>query len=316
MQGPAARSDVAQPPRLRHTCPMSLPTAYSALRTFRRPALALPGLWRVALVIIGFEVAFSTTPYILDPYIDWSWPDAVLETLNYAGFGLDLAALLVLIALLHRRGPASLIGPRRAMLRDLGRVLVAVCLVLLVQQPFDLAPDLSDLILAPLGHWFLWLIPAALAILLQVATEEIYFRGYLTQQLAAISLKKRVWMLLPSVYFGTSHLLNGDGLAEGALWAVWAAMLGAACADLTARTGNLGAAIGLHLGNNLFAALVLGFMGAPGFGLALFLLPDTAETINTAGLEGLASSATLFDLAYSAMGVLVMWLAARIAIRA
>lgn len=315
MQTRIARSDIAQPHRLRHTCAMPLPVPYSALRTFRRPALALPGLWRTALVILGFEVAFATTPFILDPFVDWSWPDQVLEVLNYAGFGLDLAALLVLVALLHNRGPGSMTGPLRPLLRDLGRVLVAVCLVLLVQQPFDLAPDLSDLILAPLGRWFVWLIPAALAILLQVATEEIYFRGYLTQQLAAFSLKRRVWMLLPSVYFGTSHLLNCDGLAEGVLWAVWATMLGAACADLTARTGNLGAAIGLHLGNNLFAALVLGFIGTPGFGLALFLLPQGAEAIDTAGLEGLATSATLLDLAYSGMGVLVMWLAARVAIR-
>ena len=62
-------------------------------------------------------------------------------------------------------------------------------------------------------------------------------------------------MVLPSVMFGALHFWNGNGAAEGVLWAIWATALGIACADLTARTGNLGAAIGLHMANNVFALL-------------------------------------------------------------
>ncbi|MFZ3582093.1 CPBP family intramembrane glutamic endopeptidase [Loktanella sp. DJP18] len=295
---------------------MHLPDAYRPLLTFRRAAEPLTDLWRIALVWIGFEAGFALTPMLATPFVGPQWSDAGIEVLSYAGFGLDLIVLLVLVRLLHRRGLGSLIGPRPAFWRDLRRSLIAVCLVLLVQQPFDLGPDIPWLTLAPVGGWLVWLIPAALAIAVQVTTEEVYFRGYLTQQLAARDLRRRVWLVGPSVYFGISHLLNGAGLAEGALWAVWAGLLGAACGDLVARTGNLGAAIGLHLGNNLFAALVLGYVGTPGFGLALFLLPADTYVENADGLAGLLSPMTFLDLAYSALGVLVMWLAARVAVRA
>ena len=295
---------------------MRVPDRYLPLLNLRRAARPRTEVWRVVLVWIGFEAGFAITPLLIMPYIDPGWSDALQEVLIYAGFGLDLIILLVLIRLLHKRGLGSLIGPRPALWRDLRRSLVAVSLVLLIQQPFDLGPDLPGLTLAPVGGWLSWLMPAALAIALQVTTEEVYFRGYLLQQMAAVDLRRRAWLVFPSVYFGFSHLFNGAGLAEGVLWAIWAGLLGAACADLTARTGNLGAAIGLHLGNNLFAALVLGYVGTPGFGLALFLLPEGTYVENTDGLAALLSPFTVVDLTYSAMGVLVMWLAARLAVRA
>ena len=295
---------------------MRLPDPYLPLLSFRRAALPRTELWRVVLVWIGFEVSFALVPVLVMPLVDPDWSDAVQEVLIYAGFGIDLIVLLVLVRLLHGRGLRSLIGPRGPFGRDLRRSLIAVGLVLLVQQPFSLWPDLPDLTLADPVRWLGWLVPATLAIALQVTTEEVYFRGYIQQQMAAIDLRRRAWLVFPSVYFGFSHLLNGAGLAEGTLWAIWAGMLGAACADLTARTGNLGAAIGLHLGNNLFAAFVLGSVGWPGYGLALFLLPEGSSAENTDGLGALLSPFTAVDLVFSAMGVLVMWLAARVAVKA
>ena len=295
---------------------MRLPDPYLPLLAFRRAALLRSDSWRVVVVCLGFEAGFAVTPLLVTPYIDPGWSDALQEVLVYAGFGLDLTILLILIRLLHRRGLGSLIGTGTTFRRDLGRSLLAVSIVLLIQQPFDLGADLPLLTLAPVAGWLTWLLPAVLAIALQVTTEEVYFRGYLQQQLAARDLRRRVWLVVPSVYFGFSHLYNGAGLAEGTLWAIWAGMLGAACADLTARTGNLGAAIGLHLGNNLFAALVLGYVGTPGYGLALFLLPAENYVENADGLSALLSPLSAVDLVYSAMGVLVMWLAARVAVRA
>ena len=295
---------------------MRLPDPYLPLLTFRRAAIPRTEIWRVVLVWIGFEASFALAPLLVMPLVNPGWSDALQEVLVYAGFGIDLIVLLVLIRLLHRRGLRSLIGPRKPFWRDLARALIAVGFVLLVQQPFLLWPDLPDLSLADPARWLGWLAPATLAIALQVTTEEVYFRGYLQQQMAALDLRRRSWLVFPSVYFGFSHLLNGAGLAEGTLWAVWAGMLGAACADLTARTGNLGAAIGLHLSNNLFAALVLGSVGTPGYGLALVLLPEDGFAPNTDGLGALLSPFTAVDLVFSAMGVLVMWLAARVAVRA
>ena len=92
--------------------------------------------------------------------------------------------------------------------------------------------------------WLALLPFAVLAILIQVTTEEIVFRGYLQQQFACLSSSRWVWMFLPSLLFGTWHFWNGNSVAEGQDYVVWATKLELACADLPARTGNQGAAIG------------------------------------------------------------------------
>lgn len=287
--------------------------------TFIAPARVYCAVWRIAAVVLGFEIAFSLTPGLIAPFIEWNLPveSPILTLLDFAAFVLPALALIGLIRLFHHRGLRTLVGPAQPFWRDLGRVLIAVCLVLLVQQPVLLWPDLP--FVAQVRNpaiWALWLLPALVAIAVQVSTEEIYFRGYLTQQLAVLSSYRRVWLLVPSVYFGGSHLLNGNGLADGVLWAAWAGALGAACGDLTARTGNLGAAIGLHLGNNLFATVVIGVTNMPGSGLALLLLPPEDVSLYTGALDTLWTPLTLLDVAVGGTGVAVMWLAARVAVRA
>ena len=90
---------------------------------------------------------------------------------------------------------------------------------------------------------------------------------------------------------------------------IWATALGLACADLTARTGNIGAAIGLHIANNLFAFVVSGVQGWPSSGLALLLFPYEDPFAYDYSLEA------LFEIITMCLSVHVMWLAARIAIK-
>ena len=100
------------------------------------------------------------------------------------------------------------------------------------------------------------------------AAEELLFRGYLTQALAARFRSPLAWALVPSLAFGALHW---DGAAYGAdAWLAVAAAtaVGLALADVTARTGNLSAAIGLHFANNVAALLVVAMPG-PTAALAL-----------------------------------------------
>jgi hypothetical protein len=94
---------------------------------------------------------------------------------------------------------------------------------------------------------------------------------------------------------------------------LWAFAFGLAASDLTARTGSLGAAIGFHLSNNIFAFLVVGEAGLMDGGLALFLLPPLPiggeEAIMDA--DPILSTALAVDLAI----LLLAWLAVRVAIR-
>jgi membrane protease YdiL (CAAX protease family) len=85
-------------------------------------------------------------------------------------------------------------------------------------------------------------------------------------------------MGLPSILFGLAHLdlSNGPLLA----WLVVAAtgLFGLCAADLTARTGNIGAAWGFHFANNVVAILVVSLSGTLS-GLALYVTPfGPAET--------------------------------------
>ena len=297
---------------------------YAPLRDFIRPAWAARDLWRVILMILLFEFVFNLSPSIFalllptealrDAFFEGTTAFGTLA--QFASFGIATGGFVVLLKLLHQRGFWSLIGPADRAFVDMFRVAILVGFWLLV---IELAPpwiDRSELAeVRNVGIW-LALIPMTLVVLLiQVGTEELFFRGYLQQQLACLSESRLAWMIFPSLMFGGLHYWNGNGAAEGIIWAIWATALGIACADLTARTGNLGAAIGLHLVNNAFALLVVAVDGWPISGLALFVYPYEDPALSAYGAEVLLSPWAIFQLIVMLLTVWIMWVAARIAVR-
>ena len=196
------------------------------------------------------------------------------------------------------------IGPIGFAVRDFFRVfrvvLVLVAIVLVIPAPVGQQPQMH------LGFavWLPLVVPALLAVFLQVATEELIFRGYLQSQLAARFAHPVVWMVIPSVIFGFLHL-NPESYGENAsLIALWAVAFGIVAADLTARSGSLGPAIALHFVNNVVAIMIVA-MQHHWDGLALLHMPygpqDTDHVRAALILEGPI--------------LLCFWLAARIAIR-
>ena len=301
----------------------SMTNPYAAHQNFIAVAKRNPQLWRVVLVVVGFELIFALSSDIMLEVLGiFGAQDAYLEGVSafgtlaqFATFGIGAAGLVMLVNLVHGHGFAVLIGPKRAARRDLIAVTLAVALVLFVQELLPPWYMLADAEMRSLPRWAL-LIPVTLLVLLvQVGTEELMFRGYLQQQLACLSPRRWVWMGLPSVMFGVLHYWNGHGAAEGALWACWATLLGLACADLTARSGNLGPAIGLHLANNAFALLLYGIADWPGTGVALFIFPYEDPAAFSDGIDALMAPWAVLHMATQCLSVLVMWLAARIAIR-
>ncbi|RYH01975.1 CPBP family intramembrane metalloprotease [Salipiger sp. IMCC34102] len=293
---------------------MIWPDRYTLMSRFTAEARPAGGLGSVLVVLVAFEFAF----WLMGLALLWIPASAVdspwATTLDFAGFLLPAAAVLLAVRVMHGRGLRSLIGtPFR---RPLVRAGVAVGIVLALQEPAMLWLDFQgDLTVRPVLSWALWLIPGLAAILLQSGTEELVYRGYLQQQLGARSARPLVWMVIPSVYFGLGHLYNGETLAEGTLWAIWATVLGLACADLTARTGSIGAAVGLHFANNVFASVVIDGEGAPSSGLALLLYPPEAPVELDPGFVALVTPFTVFDIGMTVLSVGVMWLAARVALR-
>ncbi|MFC6688343.1 CPBP family intramembrane glutamic endopeptidase [Jhaorihella thermophila] len=156
----------------------------------------------------------------------------------------------------------------------------------------------------PLSRWLLLLPASLLVVLIQTSAEEILFRGYLQQQLAARFRSPLIWAVVPSVLFAAGHYVPAEAGPNAPLVAAWAGLFGLLMADLTARAGTLGPAIAVHMFNNITSLLLFSTPGQLN-GLALYLLPyDLSDS------EGI-----LPWLAVDFVSIILTWLAARVAIR-
>ena len=167
--------------------------------------------------------------------------------------GMALGWLLAAGAL-HGRGPVSLLGPSRLWVQGFVAALAAVLVIYLplTLLGLRLAPPEPGL---PLMRW-LSLLPLMVPMLfLQIFAEEVLFRGYQQQQLAAL-VARWIWFGIPSVLFALLHIspIAGANLPIVLLGVLTFAFL---AADLAERTGSLGASMGLHFGNNFFGLFIL-----------------------------------------------------------
>ena len=260
---------------------MTLPT----LKSFAAPARGRAEVWRLGLgVLLCLAVYAAVLGLILGGLLVLSWNsgadgyEAYLNISTPRGMLIVLGTFLgmalgpmVAVRVLHGRGVGTLFGRAPVVLRDFVLAFGIAGTVLAVSVVgwsffYDPVPGL------PIERWLLFLPLAILAVLLQTGAEELVFRGYLLQQLAARFRSPLVWAVLPAVLFG---LLHADPASAGAnAWLVVGAatLFGLYAADLTARTGSIGAAWGFHFANNSLALLVIATEGTL-TGLALYLTP-------------------------------------------
>lgn len=265
------------------------------------PARLYPQIWRLILgivlilfVYLGFiGLVFWAGFAYATPFKFLSWANAVMTTqgavptliMLFTFIGMALGPIIAAPAC-HMRGPGTLFGPFDNTLRGF---LTAAGIVMLIFAAYStlmfyLEPPLPNL---PLNEW-LWILPYAVPlILIQTSAEELIFRGYLQQQLAARFNSRFFWMILPSILFASLHW---DRTMGSNAWLVVAVTFGLAliAADLTEKTGSLGAAMGLHFANNLFALLFISVQDTI-TGLSLFVTPftkaDTAELPLVLGID-------------------------------
>lgn len=218
------------------------------------------------------------------------------------GFIFWIVAMAVVLPMVHQRELRPVLGPRvwphfRAVL--LGLLVLYVALIVL--PPWDMLAQSEPNL--PLSKWLALLPLSLLCILIQVTAEELIFRGYLQQQLAARVSSPVVWMGVPSALFALAHY---DGAMGGNAWliVIWAGMFGLLMADLTARSGSLGPAIAVHLINNCFAILLISPPDSLA-GLSLY-----TYTFSLADEDAVLA---LLPVDFALM--LVSWLTARLALR-
>ena len=83
------------------------------------------------------------------------------------------------------------------------------------------------------------------------------FRGYLMQGLAARFRSWPLWWLLPALLFGLLHWSPAEFGPNAGWRRCRPRSIGLILADVTARTGDLSLAMGLHFANNVIAVLIL-----------------------------------------------------------
>ncbi|KFE34738.1 CPBP family intramembrane glutamic endopeptidase [Thioclava atlantica] len=293
-----------------------LPAPYAPLARFAAQAAPQTELWRTGLGLGAIVMIYLASGWLLFVVLSRAMSDFALlgllreiatgstprgVSLLLATFAPLLLATLFVTRRFHGRSAATLFGAGsvRIFAKVLPVLLAFACLHFVLALPSEHTgrsnPPATPLFWAPIA------LPVLMA---QIAAEEALFRGYLLQQLAARWTSPWIWMVIPSALFGALHFAPGE-YGGNALWpALWAFVYGCLAADLTARTGNLGAAMALHFVNNFGSLFLIGFYGQLD-GLALYTI-----VINTRDFADLAPW-----LAADMFGIVISWLLVRLVLR-
>ncbi|HSG56630.1 MAG TPA: CPBP family intramembrane glutamic endopeptidase [Paracoccaceae bacterium] len=248
---------------------------FGVIFAFGGQAVATPAIF-MAIALVASLIGDAHFDSVLNRLAALGGPGPLVAVLStFLGIVLGVALAM---KLLHGRGPRILLSwSRRFDWGDFARAALVYgglgVAAVIASLPFqDYVPNL------PPASWALWLLPALLVTFVQVFAEELVFRGYLQAHLAARFARPVIWIGLPSLLFGAMHLPNAAVFgANGWLVLLAPMLIGAIAAHLTARTGGIGAATGLHFANNCLGLLIVAVPGPFG-ALALYLHPiDIAD---------------------------------------
>ena len=294
--------------------------AYAKHEEFIAPARLRPEVWRLllglglgAIVMVALNLGLiSLTSALLGP----ARSDVFMAELNTAvtatstfyslvSFICITSGVFVAIYVLHDRSPLTVfgpLGPAVVVFWAVTKALVVLYVLLLILPPWSMgAPLVPNM---PIGSWVALLPFSLCAVLIQSSAEEVVFRGYIQQQLAARFSSPLVWMVLPSILFGMGHYIPAEAGENAVLIAIWATVFGLLMADLTARAGHLGPAIAVHFVTNV-SALLLASLPDTLSGLALYTIPYS--------LTDVAELRAWLPVDFALM--VVCWLVARLTLR-
>jgi membrane protease YdiL (CAAX protease family) len=253
--------------------------------------LAGIGVLAGAFLVAGLIVAGATLLFHLE---DMTW---VLLITTAATWVLGLAALLVAVKI-HHRPALSLVSPDLRL--DWRRLAIGALAWLLVVGAGPLLAMVAGGPLPPLrlDHDLLWFaIGSLLLVPLQSASEELIFRGYLTQGLGQVVRNRAAVALLVALPFAALH-----GNIYGPLSIVAYIVLALAFSAVSLGDGRLELAIGAHSANNVIAFIVAKASAEPS------LLTGKPEAVDAAAIALTALRAVLFS-------ILALWLARRLSAR-
>lgn len=184
-------------------------------------------------------------------------PIGILSALgSFAGIWIGL---WIAMRWVHGEPLSALLGAsRRVSWPDFLKGLVAVLITSALSEIllYLLQPGIARGTIS-LSSWLLFAIPIVALTFLQTSSEEVLFRGYLLRGLANRFRSPLIWALLPGLLFTALHWSSASSAAINACVLVSIAAFALLLTLVVYATGNLGAALGAHLGNNLTGFLLI-----------------------------------------------------------
>jgi membrane protease YdiL (CAAX protease family) len=175
-----------------------------------------------------------------------------------------LAGVVLVTRVLHRRHPATLVradGRPRWRRAALAAMVWAGAAAVFEGVAYLLYPESYSWTFEA-ARFVPLLVVCVLLVPLQSVAEELLFRGYLMQGLGLAIRRGWAALLVTSVLFAAVHLGNPELARFGRGFLLYYAGIGLVLGLATLLDDGLEVAIGAHVANNLWGALVVSFPGS------------------------------------------------------
>ena len=148
------------------------------------------------------------------------------------------------------------------------------------------------------GSFIVLLFLSILIFPLQASFEEIFFRGYLMQAIGLITKKPVIPLIITTLIFGLIHFNNGTDFTMSISIVISALIVGLMLGIIVLGENGLETAMGVHIANNLFVALILNSSNSGIDGLPSLITAQTTDQL---------SSILLLILMVGIMIILLFW---------
>lgn len=246
-------------------------------RSYMAVILITLGFFFLAQIPLANVVAQAGQSNVLySPAIQQLMPYPLFFLLINLPFIAGLAALLIFFWLFHRCNPKTIITSANRFRKGMfGWGLFSALIAIFITDLYYYIKDPSNFIWQYSADQFWTFLPFALLIFpLQIGFEEIFFRGYLFQGISRSTRSIMIGWILTSALFGLAHSFNLE-IREFGFWKMLLVYitLGMGLGLITILTEGLELALGFHLMNNLYVALIKTFPGSSLDTPALFMSP-------------------------------------------
>lgn len=212
----------------------------------------------IPVFIMAAMVSFDNNPATGMTSTGFIGIDPVLNfSVNMVTFIPFILATLLTVVILHRRQARTLVTSNRRV--DWERLFAGFGVWMLLAAWIALAesqlyPGRYEFTPHP-ENYIPFAILAILLVPIQTSSEELFFRGYLVQNMGLKLKNPLILSLLSGILFTLPHMANPEVAENALLVPLFYFFFGAFATFISLRDNGLELALGMHAGNNLFTAL-------------------------------------------------------------